>query len=268
QFREVAAYMGPIALAWKDSQPPSRIWGQFVTANYFHVLGATAVAGRTFNDSEGGARIPPVAVVSERLWQEKMNSNPAVIGSRLRLNGKSVTVIGVAAPKFQGASPLLAPADVFIPVTVESSFAPELEDTIFQDKKKTVFNVIGRLAEGVTTAKAQAALDTVERRFEDKRPGAPEVRGRQITLLPGGRQLPVRDEDLGILLGLPLVLVGLILWIACSNVGTMVLARFGARRREIAIRLALGAGRSRMIRHLITESLLLALFGGAGGLIF
>src|SRR5881296_2331351 len=116
QFREAAAYMGPIALAWKDSRPPSRIWGQFVTPNYFHVLGSTATAGRTFDESESGSQISPVAVVSERLWREKMNSDPAVIGTKLRLNGKPATVVGVAAPKFQGASPLLAPADVFIPL--------------------------------------------------------------------------------------------------------------------------------------------------------
>jgi predicted permease len=296
QFRDVAAYMGPIALAWKDSQPPSRIWGQFVTANYFHVLGATVSRGRVFGDGENlsgvgepsGCKeaaerctalnrtvgptltksIAPVAVVSDRFWRERLNSDSTVIGKTLRLNGKPVTIIGVGAPKFGGASPLLTPADVFIPVSVERSFAPELGERLFQDKKKIVFNIIGRLAGGVTMATAQAALDTIVRRFEEPRPGEPEVRGRRINVLPGGRQLPIRDEDLGVLLAVPLVLVGLVLWIACSNVGTMTLARFSRRRRDIAIRLALGSGRSRIICALLTETLLLALLGGALGLTF
>jgi predicted permease len=296
QFRDVAAYMGPIALAWKDSQPPSRIWGQFVTPNYFRVLGASASRGRVFGDSEhltavGGPsgceeaaerctalnrtvgptltrNIAPVAIVSDRFWRERLNSDPAVIGKTLRLNGKPVTILGVGTPKFGGASPLLTPADIFIPLSVERSFAPELGEMLFQDKKKTVFNVIGRLAGGVTMPTAQAALDTVVRRFEEPRPGEPEVRGRRISVLPGGRQLPIRDEDLGVLLTVPLILVGLVLWIACSNVGTMTLARFSRRNRDIAIRLALGSGRSRIIRALLTETLLLALLGGVLGLTF
>jgi predicted permease len=266
QFREAAAYMGPVALAWKDNGPPARIWGHFVTPNYFRVLGATTIAGRVFGDTESGTRIAPVAVVTERLWHEKMNSDPAVVGRTMKLNGKPVTVIGIAAAGFHGASPMLAPADVFIPLTVESSFAPELDETIFHDNRKTPFSVLGRLSSGVTRPEAQAALDTVVRRFIERRPGEPETKGRLITLLPGGRQIPVRDEDLGAILGVPLVLVGLILWIACSNVGTMVLARFGSRRREIAIRLAIGSSRGRVIRQLMIESFVVALLGGFVGL--
>jgi len=267
QFSDVAAYAGPISLAHNDVKPATRLWGQFVTPNYFQVLGTRTQLGRVFEADETRAGIQPVAVISDRLWREQMSSRADIVGQGMRLNGKVVTIVGVAAPDFQGASPIMSSADVWIPVTVDPAFAPELGNNLLDNKKQRMFSVIGRLREGVAESEAEARLDTLLKQVEETRPDDPAAKGRQVTLLPGGRRLPVRDRDLPALIAVPTVLVGLMLWIACSNVGTILLARSHARQKEIAIRLSLGASRSRLIRQLMTESVLLAVFGGFAGIL-
>ena len=220
-----------------------------------------------FQADETNAGIQPVAVISDRLWREQMSSRSDIVGQALRLNGKMVTVIGVAAPDFQGASPMMSSADVWIPVTVDPSFAPELGNNALDNKTSRMFSVIGRLRPGVTEPEAEARLDTLLKQIDEVRSDDPATRGRQVTLLPGGRRLPVRDRDLPALIAVPTVLVGLMLWIACSNVGTILLARSHARQKEIAIRISLGASRGRLIRQLMTESVLLAIFGGIAGIL-
>src|SRR5579884_1280302 len=124
QFSDVAAYMGPIPLARNDSHPPVRVWGQFVTPNYFQMLGTTTILGRTFGKEEERRGIQPVAVISEKLWREQFNEMKDVVGSTIRLNGKPVTVLGIAAAKFQGAAPLTSAADIWLPLTTDPTFAP------------------------------------------------------------------------------------------------------------------------------------------------
>jgi putative ABC transport system permease protein len=268
QFSEAAAYMGPVPIALNDSHPPIRIWGQFVTPNYFEMLGVHTVLGRPFAVEETKRGIPPVAVVSEKLWRQQLGGTPDLVGRTVRLNGHPVAIIGVAAVDFHGASPMMSAADIWLPVTVEAAFAPELGDGVLEDRKKSVFSFIGRLRPGVDASAAQATIDTIIKQIADVRQDDPAARGRLAVLIPGGRRLPIRDKDLPAVVALPSILVGLMLWIACSNVGTMLLARSHARRREIAIRLSLGASRGRLIRQLLTECVILAVLGGAGGFCF
>jgi predicted permease len=267
QFSDVAAYLGPIPMARNDSHPPVRMWGQFVTPNYFEVLGTRTIFGRTFGSDEAARGIQPVAIISERMWREQLNASPQVVGQTIRLNGRAVTIVGVAAERFQGAAPLMSSADVWMPLTVDSAFAPELGGNLLDDKKRASFTIIGRLRSGVVPSEAEAKLDAILKQVSDIRSDDASKRGRQVVFVPGGRRLPIRDADLTAVLGVPLVLVGLMLWIACSNVGTMLVARAHARRKEIAIRLSLGANRSRLIRQLLTESILLAVAGGIVGII-
>ncbi len=265
QFADVAAYLGPVPMARNDSHPPVRLWGQFVTPNYFQTLGTKAQMGRLFGPDEARRGIEPVAVVSEKFWREQLGGSPDVVGKTVRLNGRLVNIIGVASEKFQGASPLMSAADIWIPLTVDPAFAPELGGDVLEDRDQSRFAVIGRLRDGVVQSEAEAKLDTILKQVADIKVDDPGKRGRQVVFVPGGRRLPVRDVDLPALIAVPTILVGLMLWIACSNVGTMLVARAHARRTEIAIRLSLGANRSRLIRQLMTESVLLATGGGVLG---
>jgi predicted permease len=265
QYDDVAAYMGPIPMARNDSRPPVRLWGQFVTTNYFHTLATPAQLGRVFGAEEARRGIGPLAVISDKLWHEQWRAAPDVIGESVRLNGRLVTIIGVAAPGFRGASPLMSAADIWIPLTVDPAFAPELGSDVLNDRDASRFSVIGRLRPGVSAGEAEARLDTVLKQVADTTADDPGARGRRVVFVPGGRRLPLRDVDLPALIAVPAVLVGLMLWIACSNVGTMLVARAHARRMEIAIRLSVGANRWRLVRQLLTESVLLALGGGVLG---
>src|SRR5262249_8819068 len=155
---------------------------------------------------------------------EQLNSSSQIVGQTLRLNGRAVTVIGVASPLFQGAAPLMNSADIWMPVTVDAAFAPELQKNILEDKKLSNFVVIGRLRPEIVSSEAEAKLDAILKQVGEVKADDASKRGRQVVFVPGGRRLPIRDADLPALLGVPVVLVGLMLWIACSNVGTMLVA--------------------------------------------
>jgi predicted permease len=175
-----------------------------------------------------------------------------------------VTVVGVAAAGFLGASPTTAAADLWIPTTAPRTVAPELGQ--LDDPHARSFDIVGRLNTGVSVAQADNILEQHLRRLElASGDPARESRDPRVRLLPGGRMLAIRNEDLPKAIGFPLVLVSLVLLMACGNVANMLLARSSARRREIAVRLSLGAGPSRIVRQLLTESLVLTVGGAAAG---
>ncbi len=267
QFAQLTAYLAPVPFVVNMGAGSERVWGHLVTADYFAVLGTTPYLGRLIGAEDKASGLP-VAVLSHRYWRDKLSSRREVVGGTLRINNQAVTVVGVAAPDFLGASPLLAAGDLFLPTTMQTSVAPELGSGALTDRKVAAFQLIGRLRTGVAIKDAENALDTMARRMERERqdPGQ-DRKGRRVTLLPGGRLFPVRDEDLPTVTAFPAILVALMIWIAAANVATMLLARALARRKEIAVRLAVGAGRGRIIRQLLTESLLLALAGGALGMV-
>lgn len=263
----------PLSLGTAAGQS-EQAFGMIVSANYFDVLGVAPERGRFFapeEDGEPGAHA--VAVLSHAAWERRFGADPSVIGQSVRLNGQHFTVVGVAPKGFTSTFPFFAP-DVFVPVSMQRQVLPASD--MLGSIHAEWLQLTGRIKDGVNVEQATAELSALRTRFEDAHPelgrpghGEPERhRGRTVELLPVGafpRQL--RGAFYGFT-ALLLVIVNLVLFIACANLTSLLLARAAARRREVAVRLALGAGRWRVVRQLLTESVLLCLAGGAVGALF
>ena len=233
-----------------DGSEPERLQAAWVGANFFKVLGLRPLAGRTFAPGEDRAEAPRVAVVSETLWARRFGSNPHLLGRSLNLNGQPYTVVGILR---QGAR-LPAAAEVWVPKV----FSPNE----LKQRGAVYFAAIGRLAPGVTLEQARVEADVIGRRLSAQYPEANASYFKTMTVDSlEERMLGDTRKPLLILLGA----VGFVLLIACVNVANLLLVRAAARESEIVIRAALGAGRGRIVRQLLTESLLLALVGGAAG---
>ena len=228
------------------------------TDNYFRVLGLRPAAGRLFAPGDDAAA--PVVVLSHGFWTRRFGADPGVVGRAVRLNGQPLTVIGVAPPGFAGTLAGVR-TDVFVPVGIYPLLNPGGDlDTRGRHGWLVMF---ARLRAGVSVDRAGAALDAVARRVEPEFADDPAPRGARVDALTG---LPARARGGAVgFMALLSACAGLVLLIAATNVAGMLLARASARRREIAIRLALGAGRGRLARLLLAESLLLFLAGGAAG---
>jgi predicted permease len=275
-FRELAAsgtfqYRDKSATgdgAWHD--------GQMVTGNYFSVLGVGAALGRVLGPAddvvEGTGRPDGIpAVLNYAYWRRTLGSDPGVLGRQINLNGAWATVVGVAAPEFFGTVVGSSP-DVFVPALAQPSVSPP--ENLLHDKPNTSTTWIvafGRLKPGVAEAQAQAELSVVAQQYRRSRM-APADRDKpiasRVVFEPASRGLSRLRERFSEPLQIVMALVGMVLLIACANLANLMLARTAARRKEIAVRLAIGAPRSRIVRQLLTESVLLALIGGAIGLAF
>jgi predicted permease len=256
QFQNLTAYLAPVPFLVTVDGKTQRVWGHVVAPNYFDVLQARLTMGSTFSNTG------PQVIVSHRLWSSRLGANHASIGSPIQINGQAVTLAGVTAPEFLGASPMLAAADLWMPATTKAGIVPELGGT-------PAFRLIGRLQPGVALTSAEAALDTQARSWEQQRHDANRDRKeRRVTLIPAGRLIPLSNRDRLAAAAFPAVMMGLLLWVACANVANLLIARAAGRQREIGVRLAMGASRWRLIRQLLTESLLLSLLGSIAGFFF
>jgi predicted permease len=264
-FVAAAAYIAPVPFTLSLTGHKQRVWGHLVSGSYFSTLGLAPAMGRLFGAAEEEPGTAPEVVLSYRFWKEQLG-RASIVGKTLQVNGRSCTVVGVGPKNFLGASPALYLADLWIPVTVSSQLAPELENDALNRNDLALFHVIGRLQRGISSERAESELDTVAKQLERDN-GVPSNldKGRHVTLSEGGKLLPLRKQDLPFFTSFFVIMAGLVMLIACANVANIMLARSTQLRREIAVRLALGAGRGRILRLLGTESMLIAAGAGALG---
>ena len=236
------------------------IFGSVVTVNYFTVLGAVPAAGRLFgagdSDQPGAS---PVAVLSHGLWTRRFDKDPTIVGRTLRLNGHPFTVVGVAAEGFHGTG--VRALDVWVPMGMVGTVTSRGTLT---DRAARGFLIGGRLKPGVSIAQAAAEIDVIGQTLEHE---YQEQNRRTGLRLLASSPVPGNVGPIVAFVALLTVIVSFVLIIACANVAGVLLARAAARRQEMALRLAIGAGRARLIRQLLTETVLLFVLGGASGLL-
>ena len=239
--------------------------GQFVSGGYFDGMGVVPAAGRLVQPSDDTPGNSPVAVLSERFSRRRFGTPEAAIGQTVRINDKAFMVIGVAPGRFFGAEPGGVP-DVYLPLHADSVLNPGT-DSRYLDDHFYFLEIMGRLQPGVTIAEAQAQLAPGFHQYVSSTATTPQQLNDlpALSLQPGVSGLDSLRRQYGQPIFILMTMVGLILLVACSNIANLLLSRAAARRREIAVRLGIGASRARIVRQLLTESLMLASFGGALG---
>lgn len=241
---------------------PERLYGSLVSANYFDVLGVHPQLGRLLIPADDGAPgASPVVVISDAVWRRRFAADPSIVGQSITVNALPFTVAGVAPPEFQGTMVGIA-MDLWVPVMMQPQLAPGFDR--LEARGVRWMQAVARLKPGVSIEQAHAEASVVAQQLERAHPTSND--GYGMSVVPVWRSPFGAQFVLGPVLLVLTAIVGLVLLLACANVANILLSRTLARRREIAIRLAIGASRGRVVRQLMTESLLLAFAGAAGGL--
>ena len=237
------------------------VFGQTVSGDYFPILGIAPARGRLLGAADDRPEVPPAAVLSHAFWTRRFGASPDTVGRTILLNGQPFTIVGVAPTGFAG---VLAPlsADLWVPLATDAVLRPAMDPAARLDR--TSLHLIGRLKPGVDRTQAEADLDTIGRQLRAAAGDTP--REQAVTVYRATPLHPEVSAPVTVFTGVLMTLVALVMLIVCVNVANLLLARAAGRDVELAIRQSLGAGRARLIRQLLTESLVLALAGAAGGL--
>jgi predicted permease len=250
----------PMSLGGHDGA--ERIFGDMVTTNYFTILGTRPHVGRLFSRDDGEqAGATPLTVLNYRFWMRRFNGDPNVIGTTVQLNGRPFTIIGVTPEGFHGTTVLTG--DLWVPMNMVGELSPRRSASILTSREGVWLVMAARLKPGVSVQQAQAELTNIARALEQEYPDANRGKGLRVA---ASAPIPGNGAPVAAFMAVLMGIVMLVLAIACANVAGVLLARASGRRREIAVRLAIGAGRGRLIRQMLVESSLLFLVGGAAGL--
>jgi predicted permease len=259
-----SAAMEAVGFSAEPAATPRIKGGMMVSGNYFHLLGVEPRLGRGFREDED--QVPgrdAVVVLGPDFWKHEFASDPSVLGRTVRLNGTEFTVIGVAPESFPGML-IFGHPDFYMPLAMARVFSTNHQKNFFEDRDDRELNVKARLKPGTTLEQAQSELAVLAQNFEREFPKLNRNRGAAVHTQ---FQMRTREDDGNWKFGVIFVILALaVLLVACTNVAGLLLSRARSRKREIAVRLAIGAGRFRLIRMLLTESLILASLGGLGGI--
>jgi predicted permease len=249
---------------------PRELRGEFVTGNYFSTLGVGSYAGRVFRDSDDQPTSSPVVVLSFRSWQNEFGADGSIVGQVVSIQAHPFTVVGIAPPSFFGDRISDNPPDFWLPVNQEPY--AHGDSSILHHPEQNWLYPLGRVRPGTNIAALQQKLSAALRNWLSTRPvytehgGSSIIPKQHVTIVAGGGGIQSMQQETGRGLKMLMILSSVVLLIACANIANLVLARSTTQRGDIAVRMALGAGRSRVIRQIVTESVLLSCLGGLAGL--